>query len=244
MTGPAYVDWAITTACNLNCAHCVGMEMGELSHDAALKVTEDIIGLAPRWVILEGGEPLLRRDLPEIGKMLRNQGIEVFVITNGNAFNEERLQSLASFSPRVLFSIDGADATVYEDIKRGGRFETAKEWAARCAGLGIFHGITTVLSRLNLGQVEEFIRLTESLGGENLIFLPLKPFGADKLSGEYYQKNALAPGEQEQVIKRIYRYQGTLDNFYDEPFLWNLADREGFSPGREDSGVTIPEVKG
>ncbi len=244
MTGPMYVDWAITSMCNLNCRHCVGMEGGELTSEEATKIANDIIGLSPRWVILEGGEPLLRKDLHQIGGMFKKGGIEVFVITNGNTFNQDRLQKLASFSPKVLFSIDGADAAVYEDTKRGARFEVAKEWAAQCAALGIFCGITTVLSKLNLRQVRELIQLTESLGGKRIIFLPLKPFGKDEVSTRYYQQYTLTPKEQEAVVKEIYGYGSNLDIFYDEPFLWNLSTKHGFSLSSADSGITIPEVKG
>ena len=244
MTGPMYVDWAITSMCNLNCRHCVGMEKGELTSEEATKIANDIIGLSPRWVILEGGEPLLRKDLHHIGGMFKKEGIDVFVITNGNAFNQDRLQKLASFSPKVLFSIDGADAAVYEDTKRGAKFEVVKEWAAHCAALGIFCGITTVLSKLNLGQVRELIQLTESLGGTRIIFLPLKPFGEDEVSTRYYRQYALTPKEQEAVVQEIYGYGSNLDIFYDEPFLWNLSAKHGFSLSNADSGITIPEVKG
>ena len=244
MTGPIYVDWAITSACNLNCRHCVGMEEGEISHGEAIKIARDIIGLSPRWVILEGGEPLLRDDLHHIGGMFRKAGIDVFVITNGNAFGQDRLQALASFSPKILFSIDGADAAVYEYTKRGAKFEIAKEWAAQCAALGIFYGVTTVLSKLNRGQVGELIQLTESLGGQQIIFLPLKPFGKDEFSTSYYQQYALTPKEQEAAVKEIYSYGSNLDIFYDEPFLWNLASKYGFPTSNADRGITIPEVKG
>ncbi len=244
MTGPIYVDWAITGACNLSCRHCVGMEERELTHHEAIKIAGDIIGLSPRWVILEGGEPLLRSDLPQIGRMFHQAGIDVFVITNGNAFSPDRLRELASFSPKVLFSIDGADASVYEYTKRGANFETAKEWAAQCASLGIFHGVTVVLSKLSLGQVKGLIQLTESLGGERIIFLPLKPFGNDEVAVRYYQQYALTPEEQERVVKEIYGYGSQLDIFYDEPFLWKLSARHGFSVGETNSGITIPEVQG
>lgn len=244
MTGPMYVDWAITSMCNLNCRHCVGMEQGELTSEEATKIANDIIGLSPRWVILEGGEPLLRKDLHHIGGMFQKAGIDVFVITNGNAFSQDRLQKLASFSPKVLFSIDGADAAVYEDTKRGANFGVAKEWAAQCAALGIFCGITTVLSKRNFGQVRELIQLTESLGGKRIIFLPLKPFGRDEVSARYYRQYALMPKEQEAVVKEIYDYGSNLDIFYDEPFLWNLSAKHGFSLSNGDSGITIPEVKG
>jgi len=244
MTGPIYVDWAITSACNLNCRHCVRMEKGELTHDEATRVARDIIGLLPRWVILEGGEPLLRDDLHQIGGMFKKEGIDVFVITNGNAFSQDRLQKLASFSPKVLFSIDGADAAVYEYTKRGAKFEVAKQWAEQCAALGIFYGVTTVLSKLNLRQVVELIQLTESLGGKRIIFLPLKPFGEDEVSNRYYHQYALTPKEQEEAVKEIYSYGSNLDIFYDEPFLWNLSSKHGFPASNGDSGITIPEVKG
>jgi len=244
LNNPIYVDWAITSVCNLNCRHCVGMEEGEITNEEAIKIANDIIGLSPRWVILEGGEPLLRKDLCQIGGMFKKEGIDVFVITNGSAFNQDRLQKLASFSPKVLFSFDGADAAVYEYTKRGANFKVAKEWAAQCAALGIFHGITTVLSKFNLGQIRELIQLTESLGGKRIIFLPLKPFGKDEVSSRYYQQYALTPQEQEAAVKEIYSYESNLDIFYDEPFLWNLSAKHGFSLSRADSGITIPGVEG
>ncbi|MDP2729500.1 MAG: radical SAM protein [Dehalococcoidales bacterium] len=244
MTGPIYVDWAITSKCNLNCQHCVGMEEGELSHDEVIKVTNDIIGLSPRWVILEGGEPLLRKDLPQVGRLFKEAGIDVFVITNGNAFNQKNLRELASFSPKVLFSVDGTDAAVYEYTKRGAKFELAKKWAEQCAALGIFYGLTTVLSRLNLKQIREFIQLTESLGGKRIIFLPLKPFGENEISQSYYHQLALTPEEHKEVVKQIYTCGSTLDIFYDEPFLWNLSAKDGFPLSSADSGITIPEVEG
>jgi len=220
------------------------MEEGEITNEEAIKIANDIIGLSPRWVILEGGEPLLRKDLCQIGGMFKKENIDVFVITNGSAFNQDRLQRLASFSPKVLFSFDGADAAVYEYTKRGANFKVAKEWAAQCAALGIFHGITTVLSKFNLGQIRELIQLTESLGGKRIIFLPLKPFGKDEVSSRYYQQYALTPQEQEAAVKEIYSYESNLDIFYDEPFLWNLSAKHGFSLSRADSGITIPGVEG
>jgi radical SAM protein with 4Fe4S-binding SPASM domain len=244
MTSPVYVDWAITRACNLKCRHCVGMEESEITHDEAVRIAQDIIRLSPKWVILEGGEPLLRKDLPEVCGMFRRAGIDMFIITNGNAFTEERLQALAPFSPKVLFSMDGADAETYEYVKRGANFDTARKWAARCAEIGIFYGITTVLTRLTVKQSRDFIRLTESFGGKSVIFLPLKPFRNDTDSRLYYEQNALSPREQEETIREIYSVPTAVDIFYDEPFLWNVSAKYGFPVSNSDSGITIPQVKG
>jgi radical SAM protein with 4Fe4S-binding SPASM domain len=241
---PVYIDWAITSKCNLNCRHCVGMEGKDLSHKEVMKITADIVSLSPRWVILEGGEPLMRPDLAEVGRKLNTAGIDVYLITNGNAFTPGKLEELKTFSPKILFSIDGADAATYEETKTGGSFKTAKEWAKKCAAAGLLQGVTTVLSRANLGQVKDLIRLTEELGGKSIFFLPLKPFGDDNFTKDYYEKNALSPQEQEAAIKEIYGSGTKLEIFYDEPFLWNLAEKLGLSLAGSDSGITIPEVTG
>lgn len=244
MNGPVYIDWVITGKCNLNCRHCVGMEEGELTREEAMKITEDIISLKPQWVILEGGEPLMREDIFETGSRLHDAGIDIYPITNGNAFTGEKLEKLAAFSPKMLFSIDGADAGVYEYTKTGASFDVVTTWMKKCAERGIFHGITVVLSRLNTGQIEDLVRMTEELGGKRIIFLPLKPFGEDTTSVEYYGKNALSAEEQEAAICKVYGLGTSLDIFYDEPFLWNLAARHGISLNTSDSGITIPEVEG
>jgi radical SAM protein with 4Fe4S-binding SPASM domain len=245
MNNPVYVDWAIARTCNLKCRHCVGMEAGELNHDEAVSAAKQIIELAPRWVILEGGEPLLREDLVEIGTMLRQAGIDVYIITNGNAFTEKKLAALATFGPKVLFSFDGADAATYEYVKRGAKFATAIKWAKRCAEKGIFQGITTVLTRSNMHQAEEFIRLAESLGGKTVIFLPLKPFfSSDAETGTYYRQNALTPEEHTTAVKAIFSGKHNLDIFYDEPFLWNLAAEQKLPLSGAAGGITIPEVQG
>ena len=46
------------------------------------------------------------------------------------------------------------------------------------------------------------------------------------------------------MIKEIYSCGSNLDIFYDEPFLWNLSTKYGFPISKDDSGITIPEVKG
>ncbi len=244
MSAPVYVDWAFTSACNLNCRHCVGMQQNDLNRAEAAEVARQIVALGPRWVILEGGEPLLRPDLPELGRTFHEHGIDVYVITNGNAFTPKRLDELKSFQAKVLFSIDGADKETYEYTKRGARFDVALEWAIRCAAAGVFQGLTVVLSKMNLGQIDAFIRMTRDLGGKSLIFLPLKPFGTDADAGAYYQENALTPADHENAVQRIYASAGDLDVFYDEPFLWNLAGKFGLSTSHGEGGVTITEVQG
>ncbi|GAH90039.1 unnamed protein product, partial [marine sediment metagenome] len=202
MTGPMYVDWAITSMCNLNCRHCVGMEKGELTSEEATKIANDIIGLSPRWVILEGGEPLLRKDFHQIGGVFQKAGIDVFVITNGNAFNQDRLQKLASFSPKVLFSFDGADAAVYEYTKRGAKFVTAY-------ALEGHRHLPEIIQELSLLRPQQLPSIT---------FVPhLIPMTRGILTTCYapLSSGKVAAGKKgEEEIRQLY-----LDFYKDEPFI-------------------------
>ncbi len=244
MSQPLYIDWCLTNSCNLACEHCVGMETGQLNTAEIMRVAEEVAALQPHWVILEGGEPLLSEEIYAVGGLLREHGIDSYIITSGNAFTEEKLAKLTEFSPKMLFSIDGTDAATYETIKRGASFDTALKWAARCKDAGIFCGITVVLSKKNVGQLREFIRLTERLGGERVFFLPMKPFYGDDGSTDYYREYALSAREQEAAIREAYATDTKLEIFYDEPYLWNLAEKHGFEISQGDSGITIPGLTG
>ena len=78
MTYKAYsVSWNLTQRCNLFCAHCYisgfpGADAsGELSTDECRRVMGEIAQVNPNvFLILTGGEPLLRKDLftLEIGR--------------------------------------------------------------------------------------------------------------------------------------------------------------------------------
>ena len=240
MTAPQYIDWCLTNACE----HCVGMESGQLSGDQIIRLAAEVAALRPGWVILEGGEPLLSREIYAVGQLLRGNGIESYIITSGNAFTQDKLKRLAAFSPRVLFSIDGADAATYEEIKRGASYQRALYWARRCAEEGIFCGTTVVLSRKNLPQLLDFITLTERFGGERIFYLPLKPFVGDDASREYYRQQALSPQEHEAAMRAVYAADTSLEIYYDEPFLWNLAARHKFELSGAGNGITIPELTG
>jgi MoaA/NifB/PqqE/SkfB family radical SAM enzyme len=74
---PHFVDWAITRKCNLSCRHCRGVTEGELSTEQAKRLVAEIAELEPGWVIVEGGEPLLREDLFELLELMEQRQLDV-----------------------------------------------------------------------------------------------------------------------------------------------------------------------
>lgn len=56
-------------------------------------------------LVITGGEPLLREDLPEILKAARSYGFQLELITNGILY-AERAQKIAGLADKIYFSID------------------------------------------------------------------------------------------------------------------------------------------
>ena len=87
MTGPRYVLWEITLACNLRCRHCLaeaGHAAGdELTTAEALTVADDLAAAGAGAVCLMGGEPLCRPDWADLAARLAGHDIPVGLATNG-----------------------------------------------------------------------------------------------------------------------------------------------------------------
>ena len=68
------VVWNITKACNLRCAHCYAHATGpadenELSTVEGKRVIDDLAEFGVPVLLFSGGEPLVRKDLTELGRI-------------------------------------------------------------------------------------------------------------------------------------------------------------------------------
>mgnify|MGYP003876404577 CR=1 FL=1 len=237
---PRFVDWAITSRCNLRCGHCLAERREEMSSELLLRLAGEVAELGPDWVILEGGEPLLREDLHRLlGEM---ENLDLYLITNGSMLDGRLAGELARRGVKLVFSLDGVSKEVYEGTKEGASFQALMRGVEEARREGIFHGVTVVLSKRNLHQLEGMIEFVRREGGKFVTFIPLQAReGGDD---PYYRAHGLSPPEHLQALRRIYGRDWGVEVYYDAPFLWAFAEREGISLPGGRSGITIPEVKG
>ncbi|MBI4352181.1 MAG: radical SAM protein [Elusimicrobia bacterium] len=92
---PDYVALDLTYRCGLNCSFCFMSHSrtaagrgGELTL-AELKKLVDGLSRRPREFYLWGGEPTLRRDLPELVRHIKGRGHRCLVTTNAQALEEK-----------------------------------------------------------------------------------------------------------------------------------------------------------
>ena len=70
------------------------MPEAELSTEVARRLITEIAELEPGWVLIEGGEPLLRKDLFELLGLMRERELEVHLTTNGVLLSPQILSRL------------------------------------------------------------------------------------------------------------------------------------------------------
>lgn len=111
--------WESTLRCNVHCLHCgsdcvSSVETPDMPAEDFLHVidTEVTPHVDPHKVliIISGGEPLMRKDLADIGRALKSRGYPWGMVTNGLALTEKRFNELVSAGLRsITVSLDGLE---------------------------------------------------------------------------------------------------------------------------------------
>jgi MoaA/NifB/PqqE/SkfB family radical SAM enzyme len=188
--GLSFVDWDITPRCNLNCRHCYATSLyrknqAELSLEEMECITQNLCVLPVANIGMFGGEPLLRKDLPQIIELCAEKKCNPYIITNGVLLSEDRLESLIEAGLKgVAVSIDGATKETYTYIRRGSNFDQVLK------NISVFSEhplesfvIDVVVSRINFHEIGAIIEMAKTYGATRIILEMLS-----------YQGNALTLG--------------------------------------------------
>lgn len=150
-----------------------------------------------------GGEPLLQPRLVDWLGEARSAGCETGILTNGLLLNEKKAQQLIDAGLNwICFSVDGATAEIYEEIRVGSNFEKVCQNLATIAKLRIKKVpktmINFVLMPMNFHQVEEIVRLAHRLGVDQVNFKQ-----CDVIRGERGKDYGLFAVKKTKEIQRL-----------------------------------------
>ena len=182
-----YLRLSVTDRCNCRCTYCMpagGVPMlghrDILSFEELTEVVAACARLGVRKVRLTGGEPLVRRGLPELVRMIRAvPGVEELAMTT----NATLLASVAAELhraglDRLNVSLDTLDAARYAELTRGGSLEDALAGFAAARDAGFSH---TKVNCVLMGGVNDadVPRLAELARTEpiDVRFIELMPMG-------------------------------------------------------------------
>jgi sulfatase maturation enzyme AslB (radical SAM superfamily)/Flp pilus assembly protein TadD len=111
-----------TSKCNFDCVMCSKHNNGfELSNSQKDELKEMIPYACA--ITYTGGEPLLYPHIMELVKTAAQAGLVQTFITNASLLTEKIIKDFARWGVTLAVSIDAPEKEIYEDIRRGGKFE-------------------------------------------------------------------------------------------------------------------------
>ncbi len=159
-------------SCNLACEHCLvssGPD-GDVGLDGArlVELIDEAASLGVERFYFTGGEPFLRKDAFDlVQRVTRHHQRELRILTNGILFRGALLDRLRGQDPsrlRLQVSLDGATAAVNDAVRGRGSFEKILAGVRELVASGFPPTLSTVITRDNVGQMLEMVRLTKDLG--------------------------------------------------------------------------------
>jgi cyclic pyranopterin phosphate synthase len=144
---------SVTDRCNFRCRYCMPVEVFGAGYSFLPKeeilrfgeierITQRFVRLGVSKIRLTGGEPLLRRDLPDlVARLAKIEGVNDIAMTTNAALLEKYAVDLKSAGlHRVTVSLDALDAKVFGEMNGVGASPDkviAGIDAALAAGLGV-----------------------------------------------------------------------------------------------------------
>lgn len=166
--------WECTLRCNAYCAFC-GSRCGEVSSEEL--TTEEILSafrdvaekMDPRQIMINvtGGEPLLRQDLFTVMTECVRMGYSWGMVTNGMLMTPEIVEQLKDAGMKtVSVSLDGLRETheTLRGVKGGFHRAVNALKLLRQADFLEHIQVTTVVSRENIGQLDDLYAFLKPLG--------------------------------------------------------------------------------
>ncbi len=195
-TLPVVIFYA-TEGCNLRCVSCSYRTPppGELSLPEIRELAASLRRLGLQHIVFSGGEPLMRRDFPEICSFFEGKEIHQTLLTNGLLL-EKRLHEVEQYLDEIIVSLDGPSPSVHDAIRGAESFERILRGveAAVRRGPSVSVAIRTVVQKRNFRTLPAMVRLAKNLGVTRISFL-----AADVLS-ESFGRARLGPAAPQEEI--------------------------------------------
>lgn len=113
---PLSASLEITSQCNLRCNHCYVPPEPEDTNQV-LRLVDRIADVGVLWLVITGGEPLLRQDILDICRYVKHKGLFVMLFTNATLVTPKLANDLAMIGPyKVEVSAYGRSQHTYETI--------------------------------------------------------------------------------------------------------------------------------
>ena len=169
---PVNVSLELTARCNFNCKMCYvheedcsGNKPYELTASQWIEVAEQAKNAGALFVLITGGEPLIREDFNEIYEAMAKMGFVLSLNSNLSLLTERTLEVLERFPPnRVNVSLYGACNETYASLCGVPAFEKVAGNIQKLLQRGIPVKVNSSITPYNIGDAENIMRFCDDNG--------------------------------------------------------------------------------
>ncbi len=168
---PVLVTFQLTLRCNSACGYCdLPLNQGryEMSREEIQRVFGALYRDGVRFALIQGGEPLLRRDALDVLEDLSRLGFHLTLVTNGTKLTAALLERLRKMPLAISVSLDTLDPLRYQQIRGADQFDQVMDGIALLASYPHPKFLTCIVTELNRREVPEVVRFATARG-----FLPV-----------------------------------------------------------------------
>ena len=227
---PPFLIASITSSCNLHCAGCYSRcnhatqdsePVSQLTSEEWLSIFKEADEIGVSYILLAGGEPLLRRDIIEAAGKMQNIIFPIF--TNGTYIDEKYLKLFDKCRNLIpVMSIEGGREET--DLRRGkGIYDKLISSMDSIHEKGLLFGASVTVTTENAKEVvsDAFIGSLAQRGCKLVVFVEFVPVTEES--------KELAPGEEER--KLLKEGIGRLREEYSEMVFVSFPGDEKSSGG-------------
>jgi molybdenum cofactor biosynthesis protein A len=217
-----YLRISLLEKCNLRCTYCMPADGIALSPKASLMTGDEIFALAQTFVEngvdkirLTGGEPLLRKDFPEIISRLATLKTSIGITTNGILI-DRHIEVLKQFNiKKINLSLDTLVASKFHTITLRNQFEKVVDNLHLLLNNDFQVKVNVVLMKgFNEDEIVDFIKLTQFLP-ISIRFIEFMPF-----AGNEWDRSKMV--SQNEILSQV-------QNVFDATVIQKLEDEKNFT---------------
>jgi len=223
---PFYASYKVTHKCNLRCEFCnVWMEdTPDLKKDDVFKVIDNIANSSIIVLSLEGGDPLVRKDLGEILKYAYTKPFTLFFTTNGHLLDKRPMKEYGKYVDYLHISIDEG----HDNLEFFDRLEEFQSYGPEIC-------VQTVVTKDTMDVLEEKVKRVYEVNARTVVMPACHLDGTD----DFYPDPSKF---RDLIIKLKKKYPNTITT--PRGFLDNINKPHGCSTSSviidSDGGLFYP----
>ncbi len=188
---PLWLLAELTYRCPLQCPYCsnpldFAKQEKELTTEQWITVFEQARAMGAVQIGFSGGEPLVRKDLPELIKAARDLGFYTNLITSGIGLTEKKIDAFAEAGlDHIQISFQASDETLNAALAGSAKaFQQKLDMAKAVKAHGYPMVLNFVLHRHNIHQIDKIIELSIELEADDVELATCQFYGWAQLNRE------------------------------------------------------------